>query len=317
MVLRRLACLAGVAALCVSGLTDTVAADDSRLVSPTAGAAATAVGPTPHVRSAAPVDVTITKVLTFMVENHSLDQMRTSMPYVHQLATTYAYATNYTAIRHPSLPNYLAIASGSTKGITDDGDPSTHNLHGRTVFDQAIARGRTATIYADAMTSNCQRTSSYPYAVKHNPWPYFVDGRANCRRHDVPLSSLEHDVDAGTLPNAGMVIPDLVHDAHDSNLETSDAWIETQVKRIQTGPDWQSGHLAIVITADEDDRTSGNKVLTVVASRYQERRVVTTALTHYSLTRLYGSVLGARYLGNAENAASMASAFGIHTIAGN
>lgn len=249
-----------------------------------------------------------------MVENHSIDQMRTSMPYVHGLATTYAYATHYTAITHPSLPNYVAIASGSTRGITDDGDPSAHRLHGRTVFDQAVARGRAARIYADAMSSNCQRTSSYPYAVKHNPWTYFVDGSANCRRNDVPLAALERDVRAGTLPHAGMVVPDLVHDAHDSDLGTADAWIRTQVEQIQAGPDWRSGHLAIVITADEDDRSSGNNVLTVVASRYQAQRVVTAGLTHYSLTRLYEEVLGVRYLGGAAQAASMSRAFGIRTI---
>jgi phosphatidylinositol-3-phosphatase len=255
----------------------------------------------------------VTKVLTFVVENHSLDQMSTSMPYVHALATTYAYATNYTAIRHPSLPNYLAIASGSTKGVADDKDPSAHKLRGRTIFDQAIARGKTAKIYGDAMTSNCQLTSSYPYAVKHNPWAYFVDGRANCRRYDVPLGKLKADVDAGTLPNAGMIIPDLVHDAHDANLATSDAWIKAQIEQIQTGADWTSGRLAIVITADEDDRRSGNKVLTVVASRYQPQRVVSTALTHYSLTRLYEKTIGARYLGAAANASSMSDAFGMTT----
>lgn len=315
MASNRLARLAAVTALAGCVLTGTLAADASTLTRDTA--TATGTGTTSGARSAAPTNVTITKIVTFMVENHSLDQMRTSMPYVHQLATTYAYATNYTAIRHPSLPNYIAIASGSTKGITDDSDPSAHRLRGKTVFDQAIALGKTAKIYADAMTSNCQRTSSYPYAVKHNPWPYFVDGRANCRRNDVALSRLESDVDAGTLPNAGMVIPDLIHDAHDSSLETSDAWIKTQIEQIQAGPDWQSGHLAIVITADEDDGTSGNKVLTVVASRYQDRRVVTTPLTHYSLTRLYESVLGARYLGGAANAASMRDAFGIRTISSN
>lgn len=264
--------------------------------------------------TAAPEEVTITKIMTFVVENHSLEQMRTSMPYVRQLATTYAYATRYSAVSHPSLPNYLAIASGSTRGVIDDSDPSAHRLRGRTVFDQAIAHGKTAKIYADAMASNCQLVPSYPYAVKHNPWAYFVGGRANCRTNDVPLADLSHDVEAGTLPNAGMVIPDLVHDAHDSDLGTSDAWIKTQVERIQAGPDWQSGHLAIVITADEDDRTSGNKVLTVVASRYQDQRVVTTALTHYSLTRLYESVIGARYLAGAATATSMSDAFGIRTI---
>ena len=57
-------------------------------------------------------------------------------------------------------------------------------------------------------------------------------------------------------------------------------------------------------------------MLTVVASRYQDQRVVSTALTHYSLTRLYESVIGARYLGNAAHAPSMRNAFGIRTVSG-
>lgn len=282
-------------------------------VHPDAAAADRTAHPTAVTMSTEPTSVAITKVLTIVVENHSLTQMRTSMPYLHQLASRYAYATNYTAIRHPSLPNYLAIASGSTHGVTDDADPSRHPLRGETVFDQALAHGKSAAIYADAMASPCQTTSSYPYAVKHNPWAYFVDGRASCRRNDLPLADLESDVADGTLPNAGMIIPDLVHDAHDSDLGTSDAWIRDQIQQIQTGPDWRYGHLAIVVTADEDDRASGNKVLTVVASRYQDPRVVTTALSHYSLTRLYESVLGVPYLGGARNAASMSAAFGIRT----
>jgi acid phosphatase len=305
---RRLVRIAAAAALVASSVTGSLTADASTV----AGDAVPGVSPA---RPAAGADgVPVTKVLTFVVGNHSLAQMRTSMPYVHQLATTYAYATRYTAVSHPSLPNYLAIASGSTKGVTDDGDPSVHRLRGRTVFDQAIAHGATATVYADAMTTRCQLVPSYPYAVKHNPWAYFVKGRASCRANDVPIARLGKDVRAGTLPHAGMVVPDLVHDAHDSDLATADAWIKTQVERIQAGPDWQSGRLAIVITADEDDRSSGNRVLTVVASRYQDQRVVTTPLTHYSLTRLYESVLGVGFLGNAATAPSMADAFGITTV---
>ncbi len=308
MTFARLVRLSAVVVLSASVLTGTLAADAS---TPEGDATIATAAPG---RRAEPAQPRITKVVTFMVENHSLDQMRTSMPFVHQLATTYAYATNYIAIRHPSLPNYLAIASGSTQGVTDDADPSAHQLRGSTVFDQALAHGRTATIYVDGMTSNCQLTSSYPYAVKHNPWAYFINGRASCRKHDVPLTRLAHDIDAGTLPNAGMIIPNLIHDAHDADLRTSDAWIKTQVEQIQSGPDWQSGHLAIVITADEDDGASGNQVLTVVASRHQDQRVVTTALSHYSLTRLYESILGVRYLAAAAQAPSMRHAFGIRTI---
>ena len=258
----------------------------------------------------------ITKVITFVVENHSLAQMRDQMPYLHKLAATYAYADHYTAITHPSLPNYLALVSGSTHGVTDDKGPGAHPLSGATVLDQALDLGKTATVYVDSMRANCQLRNAGKYVVRHNPWAYFVDGRTSCRSHDVPVAQLATDAAAGTLPNLGLVVPNLVHDAHNASLGTADRWLKRQVKRIKAGEDWASGRLVIVITADEDDRRSQNTVLTVVASRYQVHRVVHTPLTHYSLTRLYGSVIGAPYLGNAADARSMRKAFGITTGTG-
>jgi acid phosphatase len=258
----------------------------------------------------------ITKVLTFVVENHSLKQMKASMPYVYGLARKYAYADHYRAITHPSLPNYLAMASGGTQGVTDDGDPSQHSLGGQTVFDQALALGRTATVYADAMTEPCQLNSSGRYAVRHNPWAYFADVRAACLRNDVPVARLAADTQAGKLPNAGMVIPDLVHDAHDAQLGTADAWLKSQIKMVRSGPDWKSGHLAIVVTADEDDYAGDNTVLTVVASRYQVHKVVHRPLNHYSLTALYDAVLAADPLGEADAAPSMVRPFKIKVAPG-
>lgn len=255
----------------------------------------------------------ITKVLIFMVENHSLSEMQSQMPYTYSLAKKYAYASNYSAITHPSLPNYLAIAGGSTFGVTDDANPSSHKISGRSIFAQALAHHLTAKTYADSMPSKCALSSSGEYAVRHNPWAYFVDGRSSCRSYDVPATALAADSKAGRLPNIGMVIPNLVHDAHDSTLAKSDAWIKARITQLMAGQDWKSGRLAIVITADEDDHTNGNKVLTVVASRYQSQRVVHTALTHYSLTRLVDDVLGVAYLRSAAKAPSMTKAFGIAT----
>ncbi len=253
----------------------------------------------------------VTKLLVFVVENHSLSEMRDEMPFTYGLAKRYAYATRYFAIRHPSLPNYLAIAGGSTFGVTDDASPSSHRIHGRSVFGQALAKGRTAELYADSMPGHCVLSSSGDYAVRHNPWAYFVDERGACRSHDVPVTRLADDVAAGRLPNAGMVIPNLVHDAHDASLADADAWLKQEITMVQHGRDWTSGRLAIVITADEDDGGSGNRVLTVVASRSVPHRVVTTRLTHYSLTRLYDDVLGVRRLRHAKSAPSMTRAFSV------
>jgi acid phosphatase len=265
----------------------------------TSSAAGTGPGVTP-----------VTKVLVVVVENHSLAQMKAGMPYTQRLAQTYGYATSYFGTRHPSLPNYLAIASGSTHGVTTDGAPADNvPVGGQSVFGRAIAAGLTATVYADAMPQPCALTSSGRYAVKHNPWTYFVDERALCRRHDLPMSALAGDITAGTLPNAGMVVPDLCHDAHDCGLPVADAWFRGWMTRIQAGPDWKAGRLVVVLTADEDDTSADNRVLTVVVHPSQHGSVVSNRLDHYSLTRLYAEVTGTAPLGRGANAASMATAF--------
>jgi acid phosphatase len=252
-------------------------------------------------------------VLVFMVENHSLAQMRAGMPKTYAFATRHAYATSYRAIRHPSLPNYIAIAAGSTMGVADDDNPSAHRLTGTNVFRQARRSGHTAKVYAESMPRRCMLTNKGRYAVRHNPWTYFsaAKDRAACRRYDVDATRLAHDSATGRLPNVGFVIPDVIDDAHDGTLAQADAWISRQIGTLTAGPDWRAGRLAIVVSADEDDRHSGNKVLTVVATKHQSPRVVSTPLTHYSLTGFLEDVLRVRHLRNARTAPSLAKAFGV------
>jgi hypothetical protein len=59
-----------------------------------------------------------------------------SAPYLNQLASRCALATNYYAVSHPSLPNYIALTSGSTQGINNDDDPSSHPLDTPSIFSQ-------------------------------------------------------------------------------------------------------------------------------------------------------------------------------------
>lgn len=253
----------------------------------------------------------VTKLLIVVEENSSLAQMRSGMPYTFSLAKRFGYATNYYALTHPSLPNYVGMASGQTYGIADDASPSAHQLPGRTVFGQALAQGRTAGVYAEAMTARCATDNEGDYAVKHNAWAYFPDERSSCLSHDVPVGDLWADVEKGRLPNVGLVVPDLCHDAHDCDLSVADRWMESLMGKVFAGPDWKSGRLAVVVTADEDDHSAGNKVLTVVVHPSQRHHVVTERLDHYSLTRLYEDVVHAPYLAHARTAASMSDAFGL------
>ena len=290
--------------------------------SPTPRSAAPSVRPPPSARPITPaitwraMTQRPTKVLVLVEENKTDQAALTGMPYLASLARTYGRASDYHAIRHPSLPNYLAIAGGSTFGVTDDAFPSRHRLTGPSVFDRAIATGHTAKTYAEAMPASCSLTSTTRYGVKHNPWAYFADAgpHASCRRFDVPMGTttsgaLRSDVVAGRLPTVGLAVPDICHDGHSCSLRVADDWLRSWLPVIFAGPDFRRGQLAVVVTFDEDDKSADNKVLTVVMSHATSHLTATSPYTHYSLSRYLSEVAGTTPLRLAARAADFRAAF--------
>ncbi|HKC26548.1 MAG TPA: alkaline phosphatase family protein [Jatrophihabitans sp.] len=270
--------------------------------------------------SSAPAPSTGHKLLTIVEENHSQSEALKSMPYLASLASQYGHASAFHAVTHPSLPNYLAVAGGNTFGVSDDNAPSSHPIAGDSVFDQTVRAGKSARTYAESMTSNCQLSSSGNYAVKHNPWAYFNGStqRSNCKAGDVPMGTtasgnLLKDINSGSLPNSGMMVPNLCNDAHNCSLGTADTWLKSWLPKLMAGPDYTSGKLTIVVTFDEDDSSAGNNVAFVVVDPRlnNAHKVVTTNGTHYSLTRWYDQNVGAALLRNAATAADLKSAFGL------
>jgi phosphatidylinositol-3-phosphatase len=259
----------------------------------------------------------VSKLLVIMEENHSLAQAEAGMPYLFGLAKTHGYATDYSAVSHPSVPNYLGIASGSTDGITSDTTPGSPAVHGQSVFDQAIAAGLTAKTYNESMKGKCSLNgTSGAYDYIHNPWVYFTDAteHANCLLHDVPLGGklsgqLLNDVKAGTLPNAGMVTPNVNHDAHNGTLGAADTWLKGWLPIIMGGSDYTSGRLVLIVVFDEGCCTfPSDEVLAVDLS--VSGKVVNTFLDHYSLARAYEDITGTPFLNNAVTAPDLLSAFG-------
>ncbi|MCW2817100.1 MAG: hypothetical protein JWN84_4555 [Nocardioides sp.] len=277
----------------------------------------------PEIRSPSgePPTTAASKVLVVIEENHTLEQMREGMPFLAQVSDKYGYATRWTAITHPSEPNYLAIAGGSTFGISDDKAPQAHAQDvgsATSVFDQAVAVGKTAATYAESMPQPChvyddpdQAVGVPLYAVRHNAWVYFTAGRQACLAGDVGLEEFARDVGDDALPNVGFLIPNLEHDAHDGTLAEADTWLEQQLSPVLQSHDFTSGHLVVVVTADEDDRSADNTVLTSVLTPALSGEVVDTPLTHYSLTRYICQVLGVEPLGQGAEAPDLAAAFGL------
>ena len=68
-------------------------------------------------------------VFVIMMENHGFSQVMNNpnTPYINQLASIANTATNYFAVAHPSLTNYLEVVGGSNFGVRSDNNPDFHN----------------------------------------------------------------------------------------------------------------------------------------------------------------------------------------------
>ncbi len=68
-------------------------------------------------------------VYLIMMENHGYDQIvnNPNAPFINQMARSDNTATNYFAIAHPSLTNYLEVVGGSNFGVQTDNNPDWHN----------------------------------------------------------------------------------------------------------------------------------------------------------------------------------------------
>src|SRR5579884_3263019 len=68
-------------------------------------------------------------VWVIMMENHGYGQLlnNPNAPYINSYALSANLATNYYAVAHPSLTNYLEVVGGSNFGVLDDNNPDWHN----------------------------------------------------------------------------------------------------------------------------------------------------------------------------------------------
>ena len=68
-------------------------------------------------------------VFIIMMENHAYNQVigNPNDPFVNKYAKSVNAGTNYYAVGHPSLTNYLEITGGSNFGIRDDNSPDWNN----------------------------------------------------------------------------------------------------------------------------------------------------------------------------------------------
>jgi phosphatidylinositol-3-phosphatase len=237
-------------------------------------------------------------VFVVVMENRTYAEAMAE-PYTAALAARYAVATDYHAVARPSLPNYLALAAGSTFGIADDG---YHRLPAGGIGAELTARGIPWRAYMEGMTRGCL-DSPAPYAVKHNPFAYL--GGA-CPANVVPLTALDADL-AGATPYFAWITPDLCHDGHDCSSQQADAFLAGLVPRILASAAWQNSGL-LLITWDEAG-SADNRVPAIVVASGLTRHETAQPHDHYSLLATVEDRLGVPRLGLARGATALDELF--------
>jgi phosphatidylinositol-3-phosphatase len=176
-------------------------------------------------------------------------------PYTNALAHRYGLARQSFAITHPSLPNYLALTSGSTGGVSSD----CTNCHvaATNIVDQLEARRISWKAYLEDEPTACFRGGGAGgYAKKHNPFIYYDDIARSPRRCSrlVGFAQLAADLRGGRLPTYAWISPNLCDDGHDCGVAGADRFLSRTVPVLLHG---LGPYGFLVLTWDEGSSDRG------------------------------------------------------------
>jgi hypothetical protein len=243
-------------------------------------------------------------VVIVMLENKRYDKIvgDPHTPWLTSLAVRQADLSNFYGETHPSQPNYLALFSGSTQGVADNNCP--HDLGDKpNLGSQLIGAGYTFTGYAEGLPRTGYRgCATGRYVRRHVPYVNFGNIPAASQR---PYTAFPKDY--RKLPTLAFVVPDLCHDMHDCPKAVSDAWLRRQFAPYLA---WATTHNSLfILTFDEDDKTDGNHIATIVAGAHVRPGRYTTRLDHYHLLRTLQDMYGLRPTGWAAKRNPMRGVF--------
>ena len=255
-------------------------------------------------------------VFVVVLENREYGEVvgNPEMPYFNQLVERGAIATNFYAIAHPSLPNYLALLGGSTFNITTNCTDCL--VYGPNLATQLSRAGNSWRAYMEGLPYPCYTGGDLGYYGKrHNPFVYFPSITALPKRcaNVVPSTQLEEDLTRRRLPDFAWLTPDGCHDGHDCSLGVVDFYLSTLVPQVtrQLGP-----HGLLIVTFDEGFTRfgccgfpGGGRIATVLVGPDVPRgREIRLLSTQYSLLASLEDRFGLSRLREAATARPLAPA---------
>ena len=299
-----LAALALALTACSSGAATTSTSAPSTLTSasttaPTSSAAAS-TSAAPATSSPSPPKTRWNKVVVLVMENRDETSIigNPDAPYLNTLAKSGLNLTDMHGEAHPSEPNYIAMLSGSTQGLTDDSCPHTYRADD--LAHQVAAAGYTFTGYSDGLPhAGATDCVVGDYARRHAPWVSFANVPASSNQ---PFTAFPTDYT--TLPSLSYVIPNLQHDMHDGTVAEGDAWVREHLGGYVT---WARAHGSLLlVTWDEDENTTANHIATFAVGAGVTASTWTKRADHYTLLATLEDAFGVPRLGKAASRSAIA-----------
>jgi acid phosphatase len=218
-------------------------------------------------------------------------------PYLNALATSGANMTQSFAETHPSEPNYLALFSGNTFGLTSDACPVNAGA-APNLASELLAAGYTFGGFSEDLPAVGSPVCSVgKYARKHVPWVNFTNVPAAT---SVPFSAFNSRTDYASLPTVSFVIPNLDNDMHDGTIAQADTWLFDNLSHYAN---WAvANNSLLIISFDEDDGGSKNQIPTVIYGGHVKPGSYSEPISHYNVLATIEEMYGLPKTGLAANA---------------
>ena len=250
-------------------------------------------------------------VIVFENKEYSSIVGSSSAPYINSLIAQYGLSTNFTAERHPSEPNYIALTSGGTQGITDDG---VYNLGVNNLFDQVTASGRTWKSVQQGNPGNCFTGSSSSavvdgvgksgaYVRKHNPAISYtsISGNKAACANITNLASFDP-----AAANFEFITPNMINDMHDGTVADGDNFLKAFLPKITSSSAFANSVVFVTFDEGTTNVSGGGHIVTIaITPNMTPGYKATAAYTHYSMLRTIEQAWGLPFLGNAASASAM------------
>jgi len=243
-------------------------------------------------------------VFVIVFENKERSSVLGSARTFDALASRYAQLAGYRGVTHPSLPNYLALVSGSTQGITWDCTDCT--VSAPSLADTLEASKKTWKTYAEGLPAPGWTGPLHGrYAKRHDPFLYFNGVLATPARRNrvVPFAQLWRDLTRRKLPDFALLVPDLCNSMHDCPVQTGDAWLARVTKVLLKTPQLKNSVIFVIFDEGSTNVGGGGETLALaLGPTVRPGSKYLPVLNHYGLLRTIEDAWGLRWLGRSSGA---------------